>query len=92
MIRNCLTVLETAERLGCGRTKVFELIAQGKLKCGHSFGRKTLVRVDSIEALERSVEPRPLPARGLKSVPAPAPSLEDELQALSDFRRSLGTK
>ena len=44
------SVNETARSLGLGRTKVYELINDGKLTT-IKIGRRTLVKADSIRAL-----------------------------------------
>ena len=44
------SVNETARSLGLGRTKVYELINDGKLST-IKIGRRTLVKADSIRAL-----------------------------------------
>ena len=88
MIRNALTMAETAARLGCSERKVYELLQAGELKRGHSFGRRTLVRLDSIEKLEASVAPRPSPARKSTALP-PAANLEEDMRILAEFKKSL---
>jgi excisionase family DNA binding protein len=47
------TVRDTCELTGLGRTKVYELISQQKLKAV-AVGRRRLVLVESIEVLLRS--------------------------------------
>ena len=44
------TAIDAARSLGIGKTKLYELIGQGKLKTV-KIGRRTLVKTDSIRAL-----------------------------------------
>jgi excisionase family DNA binding protein len=55
------TVEEAARALGTGRTKVFEAIADGRLRAV-KFGRRTLVLVEDAKAFLASLPPVP---RGL---------------------------
>lgn len=43
-------IIDTARALGVGRTKIYELINEGKLKTV-KIGRRTLVKTASIRAL-----------------------------------------
>ena len=45
-------VEEAARRLGCARTQVFKLLCQGRLRRGKSVGRRTMISVASLEALQ----------------------------------------
>jgi excisionase family DNA binding protein len=45
-----VSVEEAAARLGCGRTKVFELLRRGKLRRGKAAGRALRITVASIDA------------------------------------------
>ncbi len=49
-----MTVEAAAHALGCGRTRVFALIQEGRLKRGRKAGRRTMVTRASIEALART--------------------------------------
>ncbi len=42
---------EAARRLGCGRTRIFELVKQRVLARAKSYGRRTMVIAASVEAL-----------------------------------------
>lgn len=44
------SILDAAKALNLGRSKIYELIAEGKLETV-TIGRRRLVRVDSIRAL-----------------------------------------
>lgn len=44
------TVKGAADMIGCGRTTLYALIKDGRLKT-YKLGRRTLVRTDSIRAL-----------------------------------------
>jgi excisionase family DNA binding protein len=62
-----MTVEQAAERLGCSRRRVFELLAAGKLKRAAKLGRRAMVTVASVDrALQpstKAVRPRtPSPA------------------------------
>ena len=46
----CLSINDTAQALGIGRTKIYELINAGRLETV-KIGRRTLVRIDSIRAI-----------------------------------------
>jgi excisionase family DNA binding protein len=46
----CLSINDTAQALGIGRTKIYELINVGRLETV-KIGRRTLVRIDSIRAI-----------------------------------------
>lgn len=50
MERLAVSVAEACEMIGIGRTKVYELIHEGRLK-RVKVGRRTLLSVASIEAL-----------------------------------------
>ena len=40
-----------AQRLGCGKTKIFELLKAGKLTPAHRLGRNTMITTESINAI-----------------------------------------
>ncbi|WP_433908765.1 helix-turn-helix domain-containing protein [Sphingomonas yabuuchiae] len=44
------TAIDAARSLGIGKTKLYELIGQGKLKT-IKIGRRTLIKADSIRTL-----------------------------------------
>ncbi len=44
------SVLEAAERLGCKRRKVFELLASGLLERAPRYGRQIRIYSDSVDA------------------------------------------
>ena len=46
----CLSINDTAQTLGIGRTKIYELINAGQLETV-KIGRRTLVRTASIRAI-----------------------------------------
>jgi excisionase family DNA binding protein len=50
MERLCVSIKEAAHSLGIGRTKIYELIADGRLETV-KIGRRTTVRTASIRAL-----------------------------------------
>lgn len=95
MIRNCLTVPETAARLGCGRTKVFYLLEAGVLARGASLSKGTLVTIASIEALERALAPkapRNTPAAQEREIPLRANRTVGDAFALAfDYLKASGT-
>lgn len=47
-----IPVEEAARRLGCARTQVFKLLCRGQLQRGKSVGRRTMISVASLEALQ----------------------------------------
>ena len=49
------TVKETAEALGCGMNKTYELVHSGQLS-SFQFGKKLMIPVQSIEQLVKSQE------------------------------------
>ena len=62
---SAVTVEEARRRLGCGRTRIFALLGEGKLCAVKKAGRRTMISAASIEAfLDDSVEsPTTQPAR-----------------------------
>lgn len=79
-----LNVGQTAARLQCERTTVFELLKAGKLKRGKQVGRRTTVTLASIEALETPV-PATLPARPKNSA---IPQKRGQDTDWDEFRRT----
>lgn len=64
------TIQDAAALLGCGTTKVYELLNQGRLLPAEKFGRKRMVLRASVEALlNASARPAP-PERPQKAAPA----------------------
>ena len=57
-----IPVAEACALLHCGRTRIFELLASGRLRRVR-IGRKTLVGVESINALLAPPEPKRSPRR-----------------------------
>lgn len=57
------TVKEAGTMLGCGTTKVYALLSQGRLLPAEKFGRKRMILRSSVEAL--------LKAGGINSTPEP---------------------
>jgi excisionase family DNA binding protein len=45
------TVKEAGAMLGCGTTKVYELLNEGRLQAAEKFGRRRMVLKSSVEAL-----------------------------------------
>lgn len=80
-----LTIQEAAETMKCGRTRIYELIADGTLVRGKQFGRKTVVIAESVfNALEATYHPakptpaeRPAAKRRPAKQPHPAPPAFD---------------
>jgi excisionase family DNA binding protein len=62
---SAISAEEAARRLGCGRTRVFELLQRGLLKRAKSFGRRTMLLAASVEALlstgKKPEAPQPKP-------------------------------
>ncbi|GHG91513.1 hypothetical protein GCM10012319_52410 [Comamonas sp. KCTC 72670] len=54
-----VTIERAAELLHCKRTRVFELIAEGRLKRAPKLGKKTTVRLDSVLACVKGEEDQP---------------------------------
>jgi excisionase family DNA binding protein len=69
------TVKEAAALLGCGTTKVYQLLSHGRLMAS-KIGRKRLVLRASVEALLREGGSGPTPERPKKKAPA-KPSAKD---------------
>lgn len=83
-----LTVEQTAVRLQCERTTVFELLKTGKLKRAPKYGRRTTITLASIEALEN-------PRGGSFLTPPKNPAIPQQLDGGGDwneFRRSRKTR
>jgi hypothetical protein len=60
-----ITIQQAAARLGCAKTRVFELLKSGELLRGKRVGKNAMVLVSSIDALTREAAPvRRRPARG----------------------------
>lgn len=59
--RNLIPMKKALEKLGCGRTKAYELINAGKIIAYKENERRTLVDLESIEAYHASL-PRLEPA------------------------------
>jgi excisionase family DNA binding protein len=57
------TVKEAGTMLGCGATKVYALLSQGRLLPAEKFGRKRMILRSSVEALSK--------AGGINSTPEP---------------------
>ncbi|MFP2929489.1 helix-turn-helix domain-containing protein [Pyxidicoccus sp. 3LG] len=78
-----MPVEEVARRLGCARTQVFKLLHQGQLKRGRSVGRRTMISVASLDALqtgESQRQPRSRtakPRRALAQAQALAAAIRD---------------
>ena len=53
-----LTVEEAAAQLRCGRNRVFELLAEGRLQRAPKFGRKTVITRESVDLLASGEEPQ----------------------------------
>jgi excisionase family DNA binding protein len=61
---SAISAEEAARRLGCGRTRVFELLQRGLLKRAKSFGRRTMLLAASVEALlSAAKKPEPPPPK-----------------------------
>lgn len=81
MIPPVLTIKEAAETMKCGRTRIYELIADGTLVRGKQFGRRTVVLAESVfAALEAEYHPaapakppKPARERAEKKARAPVP-------------------
>lgn len=88
-----ITVTAAANRLGCARTRIFELLASGALTRGKRFGHEATVTVESLEALERPETSTPAPKRQELPVSLPpAPSPEEEEAALREFRQKISSR
>jgi excisionase family DNA binding protein len=84
---SALTVEETGARLGCGRTKVFELLAAGTLTSAQRIGRETRVTTASVEALADT----PTASRSRPRTTLPPPDLPTEAQLREQRRRLFGS-
>lgn len=73
-----LTVAEAAELLRCGRSRVFELLAEGRLVRAPKFGRHTVITRESVEALLAPADPPPAKRR---RAPRSARQLADLIRA-----------
>lgn len=71
-----LTVEEAAVQLGCGRTRVFELMREGVLHRARRLGKKTMVFAASVEAALKLPAPRPTPAAPRRT-PPPRPVVQE---------------
>lgn len=83
-----LTIREAAETMKCGRTRIYELIADGTLVRGKQFGRRTVVLAESVfAALEAEYHPtvpakppKPARERAEKKARAHAPAFDLEAE------------
>lgn len=75
-----VTVEEAAELLHCGRSRVFELLADGRLQRGPKFGRQTVITRESVEALARGEETEK-PKRRRQRVSRSAKQLADLIRS-----------
>ncbi len=64
-----ITVEQAAARLGCSRSRVFELLKAGKLGRAPGPGRRTLITLSSVDA---ALVPRTTSRRKQRGVPRPA--------------------
>lgn len=84
-----VTVERAAELLQCKRTRVFELLAEGRLKRAPKFGRKTTVRLDSV--LTCLEVPRVASAGGARSPRSKGQATDFSLEAFkSAVREAMG--
>lgn len=66
------TVKEAGAMLGCGTTKVYELLNKGRLQAAEKFGRKRMVLKSSLEALLKAggiAAPPPRPRKPASNKP-----------------------
>lgn len=61
--KTAVSVVEAAQMLGCGRSQVFMLLAEGKLRRGRRVGRQATVTLASIQALQEGSAVATQPAR-----------------------------
>jgi hypothetical protein len=64
-----VSVEEAQTLLGCGRSRIFELLRSGALRRGPKVGRAAMICAKSLEALLERVDREPLPPK-LKRRPA----------------------
>jgi hypothetical protein len=66
-----VTVTRAGELLHCGRSRIFELLADGRLERGPKLGRATVVRLDSVMALiQEGLPPKSQPPKRRKVRPS----------------------
>lgn len=92
-----LTIKEVAETMKVGRTRIYELIADGTLVRGKQYGRKTVIIAESVfNALEATYHPPKAPARERpvkQPRPAPPPAFDVEAaRAIFEARRAAKRK
>jgi excisionase family DNA binding protein len=79
-----VSVDEVCDLLGCGRTKAFELLRQGKLKRAPRQGKKRMVDADSVRRLIN------VPTRRLPATPEPrTPKAKRNKTAGADLARRI---
>lgn len=71
---HAITVEDAALVLGCGRTQVFALLKSGRLTRAKSFGKRTLITLASVTALQ---DPAPVQVRAPTPRPNAKPSARD---------------
>jgi excisionase family DNA binding protein len=59
---SAVTVEEARRRLGCGRTRVFALLSEGRLRAVQKAGRRTMISAASVEAFLSDANERPTQA------------------------------
>lgn len=78
---SAVTVEDAAARLGCSRSRVFELLKSGRLYRAERCGRRVLVTSASIEAALAEPESAPVAATG-RTRRRGAAALEEEARKL----------
>jgi excisionase family DNA binding protein len=63
-----LSVMQAAEMLGCKRSRVFQLLADGTLERAPRYGREIRIYEESVK---RALQPKPV-ARRKQRAPSPA--------------------
>lgn len=81
-LASAISVSDVEIVLGCSRSRVFQLIREGKLQKARSIGRKAMVTKTSVEALQAMNLPQEKPRR------APKMDLAEELEFLNRRREA----
>lgn len=71
--------------LGCSRSRVYELLADGTLDRGPKFGRRTLITAASVRSAIHSGPVGPAPTKSRRRVRRARGSLSQQIHAAADL-------
>ena len=82
--RRAVSIDAAQELLGCGRTRIYELLRNGALRRAPKVGKSAMIRVDSLEAFLEGLHREPV----LKQPRARRKSGQEEAEAILKLIRS----